>query len=261
MAKMEELKEIVGDLMKVDSQALAKSTVLSGLLASSIGRARLDATLRARLGTTNPGVYSVGTFGELCVLLSLEGAGDSGVATADSRPSIATANFSGRGIALGVDIQAVAALPEAADYWEGDFYQQHFTRQEIGYALLQPDPRESLAAAWCAKEALRKADSRWAGIDWKLTEITHDAEGRPALQSGDEAIPCAVSLSHTNGFAVAVVAMTEISPPTQRTIAIASESVVLPIVEGRGGRSGLSVTLSVVALLVSLVTAAYAILR
>jgi phosphopantetheine--protein transferase-like protein len=235
--------------------------VLSGLLASSIGRARLDATLRARLGIMDPGVYSVRTFGELCVLLGSEGVGDSGVAAADSRPSFAAANFSGRGIALGVDIQAVAALPEEADYWEGDFYQQHFTRQEIGYALLQPDPRESLAAAWCAKEALRKADSRWAGIDWKLTEITHDTEGRPALQSEGETIPCAVSLSHTNGFAIAVVAMTEISPPTQRTISIAPEPVALLTAEGPGGRPQLSIALSVAALLVSLVTAAYAILR
>ena len=261
MAKMEELREIVGELMKIDSQMLGQSTVLSGLLASSIGRARLDATLRARLGIMDPGVYSVSTFGDLCALLGLEGADDSRVAAAEGKPSLAMTNFSGRGIALGVDIQAVDALPEAADYWDGDFYQQHFTRQEIGYALLQPNPRESLAAAWCAKEALRKADSRWARIDWKLTEITHDEEGRPELQSGNEAIPCAVSLSHTNGFAVAVVAMTEISLPTQRTLSIVSEPVVLRVAEGRSGGSRLSITLSVAALLVSLVTAAYAILR
>jgi phosphopantetheine--protein transferase-like protein len=261
MARIEELKEIVSELMKVDTQTVGESTVLSGLLASSIGRARLDATLRGRLGITSPGVYTTKTFGELCQLLEVEGAGHAGVATVSSRPSIAATNFSGRGVALGVDIQAVAVLPEEADYWEGDFYQQHFTRQEIAYALLQLHPRESFAAAWCAKEALRKADNRWVGVDWKLTEVTHDAVGKPTLQSGDEAIPCAVSLSHTNGFAVAVVAISENHTPTHHTVPVAVMPAVLPAVDGSSGGFRLPLVVSVAALLVSLAAVAYAVLR
>lgn len=262
MARTEELKEIVSELMKADAGTMDGSTPLSGLLASSMGRARLDASLRGKLGITNPGVYTVQTFGELCQILGTEGINHNGVAATVRRPPLAPGNFSGKGVVVGVDIQAVTALPEEGDYWEGDFYRQHFTQQEIAYALLQPYPRESFAAAWCAKEALRKADNRWAGVDWKLTEIAHDAFGRPVLRSGEEAIPCAVSLSHTNGFAVAVVAIAEIpAPPIPVTAATAVRPAVEGAVEASGKGFGLPLAVSVAALLVSLAAAAYSFLR
>lgn len=259
MATTEELKAIVGELMKTDAVVLDESSALTGLLASSIGRARLDAKLRERLGVTNPAVYTVRSFGELCQALGVDGADDPTVATVRARPHLATKNLTGAGVALGVDIQSVAALPEETDYWEGDFYRQHFTRQEIGYSLLQPSPRESFAAAWCAKEALRKADNRWVGVDWKLTEITHDAAGKPTMRSGEDAIACAVSLSHTEGFAIAVVAMAE----TPSLIQEAGSVEVAPAVEGSSSHRGLGLPMlvSVVALLVSLATAAYVVLR
>jgi phosphopantetheine--protein transferase-like protein len=261
MARIEELKEMVSELMKADAETVDESTRLSGLLASSMGRARLDASLRGRLGIANPGVYTVQTFGELCQLLGTEGISPNGVAATVRRPPLAPANFSGKGVAVGVDIQAVVALPEEKDYWEGDFYRQHFTQQEIAYALLQPHPRESFAAAWCAKEALRKADNRWAGVDWKLTEVAHDAFGRPVLRSGDETIPCAVSLSHTNGFAVAVVAIAEIPAPAQQAIPVTVASAVRSAGEGSGKGFRLPLAVSVAALLVSLAAAAYSFLR
>jgi phosphopantetheine--protein transferase-like protein len=257
MARVEELKEIVSDLMKADAATMDESTRLSGLLASSMGRARLDAVLRGRLGVTNPGVYTVQTFGELCQLLCIEGTSRNGVAATVRRNTSASSNLSDNGVAVGVDIQAVVALPEEEDYWEGDFYRQHFTQQEIAYALLQPHPRESFAAAWCAKEALRKADNRWAGVDWKLTEIVHDAFGKPVLRSGDQAIACAVSLSHTSGFAVAVVAITEIPAPALQAIPTIAATVVQPTVEGSEKGFQLPLVVSVAALLVSLVAAAF----
>ena len=259
MAKIEELKEIVSGYMRVEAQTIDESTVLSGLLATSMGRGRLDATLRGRFGFTHPAVHTVKTFGEICQLLAVD-ATHAEMPAIPGRHSLAATNFSDGSIALGVDIQAVNSLPEVGDYWEEDFYKQHFTRQEIAYALLQSSPRESFAAAWCAKEALRKADNRWIGVDWKLTEITHNELGRPALQSGDEAIPCAISLSHTNGFAVAVVAMTKVPLPEPQNAPIPVTSAVLPVVEERSG-SRLSLVLSVAALVVSLAAAAYAFLR
>jgi holo-[acyl-carrier protein] synthase len=257
MANIEELKLAVGELMKIDPETFIDSTPLNGLLASSIGRARLDATLRSRLGISNPGVYTVQTFGELCQLVGVGGASSTTAPTVATTPSLTTAAASATNIAIGVDIQAISALPEEADYWDGDFYQQHFTSQEIAYALLQPHPRDSFAAAWCAKEALRKADDRWVHVDWKQIEITHDAAGKPMLRSGGETIPCSVSLSHADGFALAVVAVGATPAPPQPNISAAATPVIQYVKE----RSGLSLVLPVVALLVSLVSAAYCIFK
>lgn len=261
MERIEELKSIVGELMKVDAETVAGSTLLNGLLASSMGRARLDATLRARLGVANSGIYQAQTFGELCQLLGVDSGGNALTAKTSSKPSLTATNFSTTGIAIGVDIQAVSALPEEADYWEGDFYQQHFTRQEIAYALLQSDPRESFAAAWCAKEALRKADDRWVAVDWKVTEIVHDSSGKPVLKSGDETIPCSVSLSHTSGFALAVVAIAAFPAPDQQHIPVVAATPPTAIVEGAGTGSRFSLAVSITALLVSLAAAVYSFLR
>jgi phosphopantetheine--protein transferase-like protein len=260
MASIEDLKEIVGSLMKTDTAALDSSTVLNGLLASSIGRARLDAALRSKLNIANPGVYSVKTFGELCHAAGLGDAGDTQAANAGNKPPLPAANLSRAGVALGVDIQSVAALPEEADYWEGDFYRQHFTRQEIAYALLQPHPRETFAAAWCAKEALRKADARWTAVDWKLIEVIHDADGRPTLRSGEDAIPCAVSLSHTDGFAIAVVAISDTPAPAASVVPVSPS--ISPAAESPDSKAQwLPLALSIAALLMSLATAAYIALR
>jgi phosphopantetheinyl transferase (holo-ACP synthase) len=145
-------------------------------------------------------------------------------------------------------------MPKATDYWEDEFYRQHFTRQEIAYALLQLAPRESFAAMWCAKEALRKADARWAETDWHLTEVAHGPTGKPALISQGEAIPCSVSLSHTSDFAIAVVAMAEsrmsaVSHPEQASLPPTQAQLALSPAPGK-----LSVMLSAAAILVSLLT-------
>lgn len=260
MPETENLKAVVSELMQIPVEAVDASTVFSGVLATSLGRARLDAALRSRFGIANSGVYTVKTFGDLCRIVGAEvSEGNTSVSTT-FRNQIPSAIFGSNrsGIAVGVDIQSVDALPEAADYWEAEFYQQHFTRQEIAYALLQPSPRENFASAWCAKEALRKADGRWLDIDWQLTELTHTSSGAPMLNSGDQSIPCSVSLSHTAGLAVAVVAMaaTEIPVPAKAPASLPEPVAVQTSTPA--SRGALPLILSVVALLISLIAAALA---
>ena len=240
--------------MKVPAESLDASTVLGGVLSSSLGRARLDAALRSRLSFTDPAVYTVKTFGELC---RVAGAVVSGAAAS---PAVATgiksgfppASSAGTATTIGVDIQSVANLPEAADYWETNFYQQHFTRQEIAYALLQSHPRESFAAAWCAKEALRKADNRWIGFDWQQIELTHDDAGKPGLAAGGGPIPCSVSLSHTEGIAVAVVAMHSSQAASPDTRPVMASSQTIPAPAASPAPSKIPLVLSALAFLASL---------
>jgi phosphopantetheine--protein transferase-like protein len=110
---------------------------------------------------------------------------------------------------VGLDVEEIGALPAAVDYWEHEFYRESFSRSEIAYAVLQPEPRIHFAGFWCAKEALRKCDPGFAGAEPKLTAVAHDPNGRPYLtliSEGDpERLPHAVSISHTSDVATAVV--------------------------------------------------------
>ena len=261
MPETEQLRSIVSELMQVPEDQIGDSTTFAGsVLASSLGRARLDAALRSRLNFSNPSIYVVQTFGDLCKLAGAEGGNGSLHIPLEAgngkRPILRDATS--QNTAIGIDIQSVSDLPEVADYWEAEFYQQHFTRQEIAYALLQSDPRESFASAWCAKEALRKADSRWLDVSWKLTEITHTSEGMPTLKSGEDNIPCSVSLSHTKDYALAVVIF-ESAPPAQLIPVVARFPEVE--VSPAPNHSKLPLALAILAVLISLVAVGLALLK
>lgn len=261
--EIDQLRLIVGELMQLPADQIVESTIFAGsTLSSSMGRARLDAALRSRLNLANPGVYTVQTFGDLCKLAGAEipdGFVNHPPQTNGSKRSILN-DAAGQNIVVGVDIQSVSELPEAEDYWESEFYQQHFTGQEIAYALLQPNPRESFASAWCAKEALRKADSRWLDVSWKLTEVVHSSEGAPALMSEEDRIPCSVSLSHTRDHALAAVVIERAQPAqpeTSPTISPSSEvQAILP-----PDTSKLPLSLAVIAVLISLVAIGLVLLK
>jgi phosphopantetheine--protein transferase-like protein len=263
MPEIEKLQEIIAEFMKVPVDTVGASTALTGVLAGSLGRARLDAILRSRMGISNPGVYTIKTFGELCQLAGADISGVSPAAPEPQRnklPKTLTGAF-GRGVAIGIDMQSLDAMPEATDYWENEFYVQHYTRQEIAYALLQPNPRESLAAMWCAKEALRKADGRWLEVDWHRTEVAHTPTGEPMLMSGGETLPYSLSLSHTCGLAIAVVAMMAVPSHSPQPVA----SSFVPTVAMQPGamlaHRTFAAALSVVAILFSLIAIAVALLK
>jgi phosphopantetheine--protein transferase-like protein len=263
MAETEVLRTIVSDLMMLPAESLDSSTVLGGVLSSSLGRARLDAALRSRLSIANPAVYTVKTFGELCRVAGADISGETAnsVVEAKSRPGLVAAGHGGATTALGIDIQSVASLPDASDYWETEFYQQHFTRQEIAYALLQTHPRESFAAAWCAKEALRKADNRWLSSGWKDTELTHDEAGKPELTADGSPIPCSVSLSHTEGIAVAVVAMHGSRTSNKDVLQAAPQTGPILSISPLPAPSKIPLVLSAVAFLASLAAVYFALQR
>src|SRR5579872_5885156 len=68
MPNIQELRSVVGELMQVPADSITGATTLNGVLATSLGRARLDAALRSRFNFANQGVYTLKTFGELCQL-------------------------------------------------------------------------------------------------------------------------------------------------------------------------------------------------
>jgi phosphopantetheine--protein transferase-like protein len=202
------LREIVSKLAKIDPAQISATTPLNGPLGGSFGRARLDANLRSRFGVSNPAIYNVDTFGDLCAVLGIATSSNpSARVVAPSQALVIPAaeiQAAGSGIVVGADVESVSAMPEASDYWEDDFYKTTFTSREIAHALLRPSPRASFAAMWCAKEALRKADASLANADWQMIEVTHDELGKPGILVNGRQPEGALSLSHTDEFALAV---------------------------------------------------------
>lgn len=227
------LRGIVAALLKVDANAIDDGFAIRvGRLKASIGGGILDAAMRREIGVSTPAAYSASTFGELRAAviaaqggaavaegtLETPGATVSPASTngASSAPTAgaamaASAPSGSAPVACGIDLELVENLPASDDYWEDAFYRTHFTRAEIAYCVGRPDPRQSLAARWCAKEALRKCDASYHALDGQAIEVCVADDGRPWLRTrrGDAWRPVAgsVSLTHTDTMAAAMVAI------------------------------------------------------
>jgi phosphopantetheine--protein transferase-like protein len=233
----------------MDGAQLTPETRLTGALANSFGRARLDAKVRSSLGINNPGVYSAATFGELCAVLGVKSSpnGTAPVA-AVAAPGSKDVFVAGSSIGIGVDVESVAAMPDVPDYREDDFYKTTFTPREIAYAVLQASPRASFAAMWCAKEAVHKIDASLARMDWQRLEVIHDANGKPGITVDGRRLEGALSLSHTDeiAFAAFVVA------PKLRPVESAGPPPAPPSIESQAPKSRTAAMVSAFALLVSI---------
>jgi phosphopantetheine--protein transferase-like protein len=257
----ETLREIVSNLAKIDPGQLSAGTPLNGPLGGSFGRARLDANLRSRFGVSNPAVYNVNTFGDLCAVLGISTSSNLPPQAVASSPAVPIlpneTRMGGSGVVVGADVEAVSAMPEASDYWEDDFYKTTFTSREIAHALLRPSPRASFAAMWCAKEALRKADSSLANTDWQMIEVTHDELGKPGIVVNGRQLAGALSLSHTDEFALAVFVSAQPAQQIAPVGALPAPTVTAPL------RQGSTVTsfMAFIALLLSIAAFAMSLLH
>lgn len=199
------LRATLAPFLGLDPAQLSPATPLDGRLRGSIGRAALDAALRRALGRSHPAVYDATTVGDLEAAFAGGAPGGAAAAPGPPRGRPAPEALAAPGVACGIDLEHVAALPAAADYWAADFYRTNFSPAEIAYCVRQPEPREHFAARWCAKEALKKCDARFAERPMGEIEVVRREAGHPALHHGGELLPHAVSLSHSADFAVAVV--------------------------------------------------------
>jgi phosphopantetheine--protein transferase-like protein len=226
----DQLRTIVAELLQVSADKLsADSSLVGGRLGESMGRALLDAALRRRMGTQSPAVYTAKNFGELEA--AINGKTTSVVAKKADVATIPVIASTQSAVGCGVDIQSISDLPATDDYWEHEFYKTHFTKTEIGYCLLQSDPRVHFAGRWCAKEALKKCDAAFLGEEMNNLEIISD-NNAPTLfhiaSNGRHSIPYALSISHTTDAAVAVVIRATISQSPDRVAPAASTTPAAP---------------------------------
>jgi phosphopantetheine--protein transferase-like protein len=255
------LLEILATVSRKERAQIQDSTLLDSLLLGSLGRAKLEAALHFRYGIADRRISQVATVSQLYALLGLDGSPSavSGTPALVTEAAFEAPALPGE-VQLGVDLESIADLPTADDYWEEDFYKSTFRPGEIAYALLQPFPRQSFTAMWCAKEALRKAVPAFASVEWTRIEVAHDTTGKPSLRVDGKPLGGALSLSHTRDYAVAVVNAQYHGQPAQSpgaTVESPAEEQRAPAPQ-RGARligaiSLVSLFLSILALVVTVV--------
>jgi phosphopantetheine--protein transferase-like protein len=219
MANQQDLRTVLAEFLSIDPASLDGDFALIGpRLHGSIARYALSSAIRRRLGLHSPVIFTAGTYGELEAAL-LGGASTpmpAHMTTALIPPSLrngaadsAMAQNTLASLSCGVDIELVENLPEAADYWTSEFYADAFTHAEIAYCLMQENPRVHFAGRWCAKEALKKCDARFAGVSMAAIEVERSESGALSLSHVIDGIshrlPHAVSISHTTLMATAIV--------------------------------------------------------
>ncbi len=116
-------------------------------------------------------------------------------------------------IGVGTDLLDVGRFRALTGETASNFFARVFTAGEIAYCESQPDPAQSFAGCFAAKEALIKAlnsfgdDEMASSLDYLTIEVTHSAQGQPRITSLPRAheVTATVSISHTESLAIAVV--------------------------------------------------------
>jgi phosphopantetheine--protein transferase-like protein len=205
----ETLQSLVAHFLGISPDAVNSSTPLNGSLASSLGRARLDAALRQRLGVRVPACYRARTFGEL--QSAANGDNNTSAPPSPIAPRLAQPQAISPVVAaasVGFDLQSLEELPECADYWSHPFYAEHFTTTEIAAGSLHPQPRMHFAGVWCAKEALKKCNPDLLHADWRDIELRSASDERPVayLRTGNDwqRSTASISITHTANVAGAI---------------------------------------------------------
>jgi phosphopantetheine--protein transferase-like protein len=226
MNQADTLRGIVAKLGGIDAAAIGADFSLEiPALKGSLKRAALTAAIRRDLGINCRTAHLARSFGELEAAVFGDASSVVNAPTAATPPPASPAVPVAAAAALaatlpagsplatplrcGVDLEVVAALPEAADYREHEFYRSHFSPGETAYCILQQNPRMHFAARWCAKEALYKAEPALRATPLSSLEVVRAADGAVSfrrLGAGDATpLPHALSLSHTESHAIALV--------------------------------------------------------
>jgi phosphopantetheine--protein transferase-like protein len=196
----EKIKEIIAVFLKVPPAQVSGITVIDrSAVSSSILLHRMYAKLAAE-GVAVSNYQDIRTVNDL--LQSVNGAVQTTVAPAAGEvaipviKSLSTAAPAGSGV--GVDIEAVSAMPITGDFREDAFYSMYFSPAEIAWCILKPNPYASFAGLFAAKEAIVKADNNYKKTPFNQINIAHTAEGKP-LHAAFQ-----LSIAHTEELAIAI---------------------------------------------------------
>jgi phosphopantetheinyl transferase (holo-ACP synthase) len=140
-----------------------------------------------------------------------------------SQPSVACPDIHGPQ-GLGLEIANIAALPDAEDYSQDEFYRANFTPSEIAYCIKEPMAKAAFQKLLAAKRAVIKSGAiNEPPEGLKGIEIGFDGEGRPFYPG------CLLSLSCT-GTIAAAACLRPGGPalPAAQAAARRAEPIVIP---------------------------------
>lgn len=208
MNTMLKIKEIVAHFLKVDKDCIKNDTVIDrNAIKGSIMIHRMYAVISKELKCEIKGYDKIKTFSDLLekcrIKVEKSELGEVLPVSKDEAFSKKDVNLSetvNKNFSIGIDMEEIEKMPKAADFREAVFYKQNFSQKEISYCLFQPDPLQSFAGKFAAKEAIVKADNSYKGIPFSQIEISNDNNGKPYFMN------FAISISHTCNFVVAVAA-------------------------------------------------------
>lgn len=103
----------------------------------------------------------------------------------------------------GIDIVEIKKLERAVKRWGDVFLKRVYTSGELAYSRSKRYPLQHLAARFAAKEAIFKALGNSPKLSFRDIEIVNDANGRPFCRIKNKKSSVALSLSHTDNYAVA----------------------------------------------------------
>jgi holo-[acyl-carrier protein] synthase len=103
----------------------------------------------------------------------------------------------------GIDIVEIKKLEKTVKRWGQVFLDRIYTPQELAYSQNKRYPMQHLAARFAAKEAVFKALGTSPTLNFKDIEIVNDLNGKPFCKIKNKKTSIALSLSHTDNYAVA----------------------------------------------------------
>src|ERR1700761_8205061 len=207
----DKVKEIIAGFIKIPPEQIGPSTAIGRtIVGSSILLHRMYAALASE-GLVVDNYGNIKVFADLWPAGGGNNSNGSGHVSHVMPNAVYTTGPTNAGTVptgVGVDIEAIDALPRARDFRTDPFYTMNFTAEETAYCILQPDPYASFAGLFAAKEALVKAAGQYGKKNFNSIEISHNPEGKPLHPGFD------LSISHSAGVAVAV-AITAAGPVYQ----------------------------------------------
>jgi phosphopantetheine--protein transferase-like protein len=228
----EQLKEIIAPFVKLPVDRIELDTKIDrSAVQSSILLHRMYARL-AEGGVNVTSYTSIRVFGDLVqqgrdqqpIALEKEHSQEA-LPLSVMRKGATQAPASG----IGIDIEAVGAMPLVTDFRRDIFYTMNFTPAETAYCILQPDAYASFAGIFAAKEAIVKADNQYRSSSFNALEIEHSPEGIPLFEDFK------LSISHAAGLAVAVAVRQ--AAPVVAGVASTDAALLLTSAKTRRGSS------------------------
>jgi len=124
---------------------------------------------------------------------------------------------------IGTDIVNIGEIEEIIRKWDRSFIDKVFSEREIEYCEEKVNRFQHYAVKFSAKEAFVKALNAdiCRGIAWNEIEILNDPSGKPYVELRGNALEISkqkdikqafISVSHENGFGVAMVVLEKNHP-------------------------------------------------